>query len=138
MGTNEQILKGISGWISYKIDELVGNNILMALMSETIKRVASQFVETAVPPGLLELVFCNHGVVDADVFAGEIVRALQSAPDYSQEFKGVDIHLSRGTVKIELPSNAIVKALLNGDNVIVLKEPDIRELAQYINNAKNE
>lgn len=136
MGTSEQILKGINEWISYKVDELVGSNILMALMSETIKRVAYQFVETAIHPNLLELVFCNHKVVDADVFAGELVRALESAPDYHQEFKGVEIHLSRGIVKFELPSNAIVKALLNGDNVIVLKEPDIRELAQYINNAK--
>lgn len=139
MTNTEQIYKGINSWINHKVDELIGENIWMALASGTIKRVANEFVDSMIPSNVLELMLSNHGVIDADIFAQEMIGALNNVPDMTQDLgAGIALHLSKGTVSIELPSNSIVKALLNGDNVINFREPDIRELAQYINQAKNE
>lgn len=139
MTNSEQIYKGINSWINHKVDELIGENVWMALASGTIKRVANEFVNTMVPSNMLELMLSNHGVIDADVFAQEMIGALNNVPEMTQELgAGIALRLSKGTVSIELPSNSVVKALLNGDNVINFREPDIRELAQYINQAKNE
>lgn len=139
MTNSEQIYKGIEHWINHKVDELIGENVWMALASGTIKRVANEFVNTMVPSNMLELMLSNHGVIDAEIFAQEMISALNNVPEMTQELgAGIVLHLSKGTVSIELPSNSIVKALLNGDNVINFREPDIRELAQYINQAKNE
>ena len=139
MEKSEQILKGMHKWIGHKIDELVGDNIWMALVSNSAKRIVGEYVETILPMNMIVPIFSNHGVIDADVFASEIITALNNTPDISQEIAGgIVIHLTRGVVKVELPSTGIVKTLLGGNNVINFREPDIRELAQYINEAKNE
>lgn len=139
MTNSEQIYKGINTWINHKVDELIGENVWMALVFGTIKRVANEYINTMVPSNILELMLSNHGVIDAEVFAQEMIDALNNVPDMTQELgAGIAIRLSKGVVSIELPSNSIVKSLLNGDNVINFREPDIRELAQYINQAKIE
>lgn len=139
MTNAQQINTGISNWINHKVDELIGENIWMALASGTIKRVANEFVDSMVPSNVLELMLSNHGVIDAEIFAQEMIDALNNVPDMTQELgAGIALHLSKGVIRIELPSNSVVKALLNGDNVINFREPDIKELAQYINQAKND
>ena len=139
MDKREQIYKGISKWIGSKVDELVGDNIWLALMSQTIKRTASEFVESILPVDMLVPVLSNHGVIDADVVAEELIEALNNVPDYTQEFKGgIAVHLSKGVIKIELPSNGLLSSILQGNNVFKFHEDDIRELARYINEAKGE
>lgn len=137
MDKREQIYKGITKWISSKVDELIGDNIWMALASNTIKRTASELIEGVLPMEMLIPIFSNRGVIDADVVAAELIEALNNVPDYSQEFKGgITIHLSKGVIKVELPSNGIVSSLLKGNNVLNFREADIKELAQFINESK--
>lgn len=139
MEKSEQILKGISKWIGSKVDELVGDNIWLALISQTVKRTASEFIESILPADMLIPVLSNHGVVDADVVAEELIEALNNVPDYTQEFKGgIAIHLTKGVIKVELPSNGLLSSIMQGNNVLKFYEDDIRELAKCINEAKNE
>lgn len=134
MDKREQILQGISKWIDSKVDDLTRGNIWMALASNTIKRVANEFIETIVPIDVLVLMLSNRGVIDADIFADELVSAINNAQDVKQEYGGVLLRINNGVISVELPSNSIVKGLLNGNNVLNFREADIRELAQYINN----
>ena len=139
MDKREQIYKGMNKWIGSKVDELIGDNIWLALMSQTIKRTVSEFIESILPVDMLIPVLSNHGVIDADIVADELIEALNNAPDYTQEFKGgIAIHLSKGVIKVELPSNGLLSSILQGNNVFKFYEDDIRELARYINEAKNE
>lgn len=138
MSNSDQILKGINIWIESKVDELACNSIIMCLMHETIKRAAGQVVEAIVPVKMLELVFCNHGVIDADLFANEITRALNKAPEISEEYNGIVVNLKQGIIQIELPDTSTVRSILKGHNVINLRESDIKELAQCINDVKNQ
>lgn len=137
MNNKTQILSGITDWIEAKVDQLSAGNIWMAIASNTIKRIASEVVEAYLPMDILEMAMLNHGVVDANILADEVISSLNNVDDVSVEIKGgVMLHLSRGMVQLELPSVSAVKALLGGDNVINLRAEDIRELAQYINKAK--
>lgn len=138
MEKREQILKGISRWIDSKVDELAGGNIWMAMAANPIKRVAKEWLNTAVPIDMLELLLSSHGVIDADVFADEVISAINNAPKVEKEFNGILLSLNQGVISVEFPSNSIVKGLLNGDNVLNFRESDIRELAQFINESKNE
>lgn len=139
MDKREQIYKGISKWIGSKVDDIVGDNIWLALMSQTIKRTASEFVEGVLPMDMLVPILSNHGVIDADVVAEELIDALNNVPDYTQELKGgITIHLTKGVIKVELPSNGLLSSILQGHNVLKFHEDDIRELAMYINEAKGE
>jgi hypothetical protein len=139
MDKNEQIYKGMSKWISSKVDDLIGDNIWLALMSQTIKRTASEFVESILPVDMLVPMLSNHGIIDADVVAEELIEALNNVPEYSQEFKGgIVLSLSKGEIKVELPSNGLLSKVLQGNNVLKFHEDDIRELAKYINESKNE
>lgn len=138
MDKREQIFKGINKWISAKVDELVGDNVWLALASKTIKRTASELIEGILPMDMLIPILSNRGVIDAEVVADELIEALNNIPDYTQDFGAVAVHLSRGVVKVELPSNGVVSSLLNGNNVLKFTEDDIKELARYINEAKNE
>lgn len=136
MDKREQIFKGINKWISAKVDELVGDNIWLALASKTIKRTASELIEGLLPMDMLIPILSNRGVIDAEVVADELIEALNNVPDYTQDFGAVAVHLSRGVVKVELPSNGIVSSLLKGNNVLKFTEDDIKELARYINESK--
>lgn len=138
MDKREQILKGISKWIDSKVDELAGNNILMALAANPIKRVAKEWLNTVIPIDMLELLLSNHGVIDAQILANEVIEAINNAPIVEKEFNGIMLRLKDRVISVELPSNSIVKGLLNGDNVLNFRESDIRELAQFINESKNE
>lgn len=138
MDKREQVLKGMEKWIGAKVDELIGDNVWLALMSKTIKRTAFELIDGLLPMDMLIPVLSNHGVIDADIVADELIEALDNVPDFTQEFKGgIAVHLSKGVIKIELPSNGLLTSLLNGDNVFNFREGDIKELAQYINEAKN-
>lgn len=138
MDKREQILKGMEKWIGVKIDELIGENVWLALMSKTIKRTLFELVESLLPMDMLVPVLSNHGVIDADIVADELIEALDNVPDFTQEFKGgIVVHLSKGVIKVELPSNGLLVGILNGDNVLNFHEGDIKELAQYINEAKD-
>ena len=136
MDNREQIFKGINKWISAKVDELVGDNVWLALASKTIKRTASELIEGLLPMDMLIPILSNRGVIDAEVVADELIEALNNVPDYTQEFGVVAVHLSRGVVKVELPSNGVVSSLLKGNNVLKFTEDDIKELARYINVSK--
>lgn len=136
MDKREQIFKGINKWISAKVDELVGDNVWLALASKTIKRTASELIEGLLPMDMLIPILSNRGVIDAEVVADELIEALNNVPDYTQEFGVVAVHLSRGVVKVELPSNGVVSSLLKGNNVLKFTEDDIKELARYINVSK--
>lgn len=139
MDKREQIYNGVSKWVSAKVDELVGDNIWLALMSQTIKRTASELIENILPIDLLVPLFSNRGIIDADIIANELIDALNNVPDYTQEFKsGIAIHLTKGVVKVELPGNGFINSIMKGNNVLKFHEDDIRELAQYINEAKDE
>lgn len=138
MDKREQILKGISKWIDSKVDELAGNNILMALAANPIKRVGKEWLRTVIPIDMLELLLSNHGVIDAQILANEVIEAINNAPIVEKEFNGIMLRLKDRVISVELPSNSIVKGLLNGDNVLNFRESDIRELAQFINESKNE
>lgn len=138
MDKREQIFKGINKWISAKVDELVGDNVWLALASKTIKRTASELIEGLLPMDMLIPILSNRGVIDAEVVADELIEALNNIPEYTQDFGAVAVHLSRGVVKVELPSNGVVSSLLKGNNVLKFTEDDIKELARYINEAKNE
>lgn len=139
MDKNEQIYKGMSKWISSKVDDLIGDNIWLALMSQTIKRTASEFVGSILPVDMLVPMLSNHGIIDADIVAEELIEALNNVPEYSQEFKGgIVLFLSKGEIKVELPSNGLLSKVLQGNNVLKFHEDDIRELAKYINESKNE
>lgn len=137
MDKREQILKGMEKWIGVKVDELIEDNVWLALMSKTIKRTAFEFVEGILPVDMLIPVMSNHGVIDAEIVANELIEALDNVPDFSQELAGgIVIHLSKGVVKVELPSNGLISGILQGRNVLKFHEDDIRELAQYINENK--
>ena len=41
-------------------------------------------------------------------------------------------------IQIELPDTSTVRSILKGHNVINLRESDIRELAECINDVKNQ
>lgn len=138
MDKREQVYKGVNKWISAKVDELVGDNIWLALASNTIKRTASELIEGVLPMDMLIPILSNRGVIDAEIVANELIEALNNVPDYTQDFGTVAVHLSKGVVKVELPSIGIVSSLLKGNNVLKFTEDDIRELARYINEAKNE
>ena len=118
------------------MDELVGDNVWLALASKTIKRTASELIEGLLPMDMLIPILSNRGVIDAEVVADELIEALNNVPDYTQEFGVVAVHLSRGVVKVELPSNGVVSSLLKGNNVLKFTEDDIKELARYINVSK--
>ena len=138
MDKREQVYKGLNKWIGSKVDELVGDNIWLALASNTIKRTASELIEGVLPMEMLIPMLSNRGVIDAEIVANELIEALNNVPDYTQDFGTVAVHLSKGVVKVELPSIGIVSSLLKGNNVLKFTEDDIRELARYINEAKNE
>lgn len=138
MDKREQVYKGLKKWIGSKVDELIGDNIWLALASNTIKRTASELIESVLPMDMLIPILSNRGVIDAEIVANELIEALNNVPDYTQDFGTVAVHLSKGVVKVELPSTGIVSSLLKGNNVLKFTEDDIRELAQYINEAKNE
>ena len=57
MTTNEQIIKGISDWVSLKIDELSSDNIWLALAANPIKRVAGEYISKILPMDLMGLLF---------------------------------------------------------------------------------
>lgn len=138
MGAKKQIMQGLSKWIDSKVNELAKDNIWMALASSTIKRVANEWISLVIPIDMVELLLSNHGVVDANVLADELIQALKNAPEVEKEINGVLISLKSGVISIELPSNSIVLGLLNGNNVLNFRESDIKELAQYINESKLE
>lgn len=136
MDKREQIYKGINKWIGVKVDELVGDNIWLALLSQTAKRTASELIEGLLPMDILIPMLSNRGIINAEVVADELITALNNIPDYTQDFGAVAVHLSRGVIKIELPSSGIVSSLLKGNNVLKFGEDDIRELAKFINESK--
>ena len=138
MNNKTQILSGINAWIEAKVDQLALDNVWMAMASNTIKRVASDVVEAYLPTDVLEMALANHGVVDANILADEFIASLEHVRDVSTELKGgVVVHLSPGLLQLDFPANGAIKALLGGDNVINFRSEDIRELARFINNAKN-
>lgn len=137
MTTNEQIIKGVSEWISAKIDELSGTNIWLALAANPIKRVVGEYIGKILPMDLAGLLLCNNGVLDADVFANEVISAVNNAPEITQDFGGgYSLSIKEGAISFAMPDNGITKALLGGHNVINFREEDIRELAKCINNQK--
>jgi hypothetical protein len=137
MDKREQVYKGVSKWISTKVDELVGDNIWLALASNTIKRTTSELIEGVLPMDMLIPILSNRGVIDAQIVADELIEALNNVPDYTQEFKGgIAVHLTKGVIKVELPSSGIISSLLKGNNVFKFTEDDIRELAKFINESK--
>lgn len=138
MNNKTQILTGINAWMEAKVDELAAGNVWMAIAANTIKRVASDVVEAYLPMDVLEMALVNHGVVDANILADEFIASLDNIDNVSTELAGgIVVSLTPGTIRLELPSNGAVKALLGGDNVINFRAEDIKELAQFINNAKN-
>lgn len=138
MNNKTQILTGINAWMEAKVDELAAGNVWMAIAANTIKRVASDVVEAYLPMDVLEMALANHGVVDANILADEFIASLDNVDNVSTELAGgIVVSLTPGTIRLELPSNGAVKALLGGDNVINFRAEDIKELAQFINNAKN-
>lgn len=137
MTTNEQIIKGISEWISAKIDELSGTNIWLALAANPIKRVVGEYIGKILPMDIAGLLLCNNGVLDADVFANEVISAVNNAPEITQDFGGgYSLTIKEGAISLVMPDNGITKTLLGGHNVINFREEDIRELAKCINNQK--
>ena len=137
MTTNEQIIKGISDWVSLKIDELSSDNIWLALAANPIKRVAGEYMSKILPMDLMGLLFSSNGILDADVFANEIISSINNAPEVTQEFGGgYSITIKDGAISFIMPDNGITKAFLKGHNVINFREEDIRELAKCINNTK--
>lgn len=137
MTTNEQIIKGISEWISAKIDELSGTNIWLALATNPIKRVVGEYIGKILPMDIAGLLLCNNGVLDADVFANEVISAVNNAPEITQDFGGgYSLSIKEGAISFVMPDNSITKTLLGGHNVINFREEDIRELAKCINNQK--
>lgn len=138
MNNKTQILTGINAWMEAKVDELAAGNVWMAIAANTIKRVASDVIEAYLPMDVLEMALANHGVVDANILADEFIASLDNVDNVSTELAGgIVVSLTPGTIRLELPSNGAVKALLGGDNVINFRAEDIKELAQFINNAKN-
>lgn len=138
MNNKTQILSGINAWMEAKVDELAAGNVWMAIAANTIKRVASDVIEAYLPMDVLEMALANHGVVDANILADEFIASLDNVDNVSTELAGgIVVSLTPGTIRLELPSNGAVKALLGGDNVINFRAEDIKELAQFINNAKN-
>lgn len=138
MSNKDIIYKGVNAWISAKIDELAVNNIWLTLAARTIKRTAAEAIERVIPVDVIELLFTNHGIVDADIVAEELIEAINNAPDYAHEFGSVTIRIKSGLIQIEFPSTGIIKSMLNGNNVINFRESDIKELAQHINEIKGE
>lgn len=137
MTTNEQIIKGISEWVSAKIDELSGTNIWLALAANPIKRVVGEYIGKILPMDIAGLLLCNNGVLDADVFANEVISAVNNAPEITQDFGGgYSLSIKEGAISFVMPDNGITKTLLGGHNVINFREEDIRELAKCINNQK--
>ena len=137
MTTNEQIIKGISDWVSLKIDELSSDNIWLALAANPIKRVAGEYISKILPMDLMGLLFSSNGILDADVFANEIISSINNAPEITQEFEGgYSVTIKDGAISFIMPDNGITKAFLKGHNVINFREEDIRELAKCINNTK--
>ena len=138
MNNKTQILTGINAWMEAKIDQLAAGNVWMAMASNTVKRVASEAIETYLPMDVVEMALANHEVVDANILADEFIASLDAVDNVNTELAGgIVIRLRPGVVQIDFPSNGAIKALLGGDNVINFRAEDIRELAQYINNAKN-
>lgn len=138
MNNKTQILTGINAWMEAKVDELAAGNVWMAIAANTIKRVASDVIEAYLPMDVLEMALATHGVVDANILADEFIASLDNVDNVSTELAGgIVVSLTPGTIRLELPSNGAVKALLGGDNVINFRAEDIKELAQFINNAKN-
>ena len=138
MNNKTQILTGINAWMEAKVDELATGNVWMAMAANTVKRIASEAIEAYLPMDVLEMALANHGVVDANILADEFIASLDNVRDVSTELAGgIIIRLNPGVVQIDFPSGGAIQALLGGNNVINFRADDIRELAQYINNAKN-
>lgn len=138
MNNKTQILTGINAWMEAKVDELAAGNVWMAMAANTVKRIASEAIEAYLPMDVLEMALANHGVVDANILADEFIASLDNVRDVSTELAGgIIIRLNSGVVQIDFPSGGAIQALLGGNNVINFRADDIRELAQYINNAKN-
>lgn len=134
MNNTEQIMNGISHWLSNKIDELSSNNIWLALAANPIKRVAGEYICKIIPIDILQMLLSKNGVINADIFADEVICAIKNAPEITQEFKGgYSITVKDGVISFIMPDNGIIKTLLNGDNVINIREEDIKDLARCIN-----
>ena len=86
---------------------------------------------------LMGLLFSNNSILDADVFANEIISSINNALKITQDFEGgYSITIKDGAISFIMPDNGITKAFLKGHNVINFREEDIRELAKCINNTK--
>lgn len=130
----EQIMKGVSQWIDLKVDELAVDNIWLALGGNTIKRVLVNLIDDNLPMGIIKPLLSNHGVLDAKLFADELITALRNTPQTKLPISG-DMYavVGEGNISIYLPSNGLIDTLMKGVSVIHFRESDINELAQLIN-----
>ena len=139
MEARQQILSGITQWVSTKVDELASDNILLTLGSRTIKRVIVDMIDNNLSMDLIGPLMSNHGVVDAELMANEIIPALRVMPKTKIPIYGsMYATVGEGVISVYLPDNNTINTLMKGITALHFKEEDITELAQYINNAKNQ
>lgn len=130
----ERIMRGISQWVSLKIDELAKDNIWLALGNNTLTRVIVNIIDDNMPMNIIQPLLSNRGVLDAQLLADEINSALKSMPKTKLPItEGIYAVIGEGTISVYLPSNNLINTLMNGISVIHFNESDINELAQLIN-----
>ena len=126
----EQVIKGINNWVSFKIDEIAEDNILLTLTSGVLKNGAKNIVSSW-DMGMILPFITKGGVVDAHFATDEIVKSLNAITPKEVKIKGIPMTIGGGYIKINLPDSL---GDLIGVNVLSFKETDINDLANRINN----
>lgn len=138
MEIREQVLTGLSKWISGKVDELAVDNIWLAIGNKTIIRVLNNMAEDYISLGLINSLLVNQGVLDADILANEIISSLDGMTEQEMDIGcGISLTLGNGVIAIHLPDSGFIGSIMQGVSTINLRSEDIKELARYINESKN-
>lgn len=130
----ERVLKGVKMWVNGLIDGIAPDNIMFALLSNTIKRAAGNLIEAnfnfdVIKPFITDI----GGSLDVDTTITEITSALEAMPQKQMNFPGGwGVKVGEGSVIVSLPDNEAVRLLTDHLKTIKLTAKDFADLVRII------
>jgi hypothetical protein len=130
----EKIISGVLKWLDTRIDTLANENIVLALASTTIKKGASNWLNSIDISPIIPFITDKNGAIDVTTTVSDVMQSLKVMPVQSKELGGgFKIDIGNGSVILYLPNTSFVQFLSGGLSKIKFEEYDFLELADYIN-----
>lgn len=129
----KQVLSGINRWLGYKVDEITSLSPRLSFLNPTLKRGLSNLVTHKIDSfdNLLPFITDENGnLALGDVF-DEGIKMLKEMPVNTSKILNMDIEIGKGHIKLILPDNPWIDALIDKGSFII-DENDLIQLKELL------